>query len=101
MPAWDLARPAAWFACGLLPPDEWHRFLTAYRAAGGPAVPVDGDPWPALDVPARALTVQTAARAITKAAAEGRRPDEIEQALIDACDRMASVPPELVREEAK
>ncbi|MFC8243273.1 phosphotransferase [Streptomyces chartreusis] len=101
VPAWDLARPAAWFACGLLPPDEWHRFLTAYRAAGGPAVPADGDPWPALDVPARALTVQTAARAITKAAAEGRRPDEIEQALVDTCDRMASVPAELVREEAK
>ncbi|WCD95587.1 aminoglycoside phosphotransferase family protein [Streptomyces sp. HUAS 31] len=101
VPAWDLARPAAWFACGLLPPDEWHRFLTAYRAAGGPAVPAIGDPWPALDVPARALTVQTAARAITKATAEGRRPDEIEQALIDTCDRMASVPPELVREEAK
>src|SRR5690606_5288557 len=39
VPAWDLARPAAWYACGLLAPDEWHRFLTAYRAAGGPAVP--------------------------------------------------------------
>ncbi|WP_405579476.1 phosphotransferase family protein [Streptomyces sp. NBC_01092] len=99
--AWDLGRPAAWFACGLLPPDEWHRFLTAYRAAGGSAVPGDGDPWPALDVPARALTVQTAARAITKAAAEGRPLDEVEQALVDACDRMASVPPELVHDEAK
>ncbi|GHH20871.1 phosphotransferase family protein [Streptomyces lanatus] len=101
VPAWDLGRPAAWFACGLLPPDEWHRFLTAYRAAGGPAVPADGDPWPALDVAARALTVQTAARAITKAEAEGRPLDEVEQALVDASDRMASFPPELVHEEAK
>lgn len=92
---------AAWFACGLLPPDEWHRFLTAYRAAAWPGRARRRRPWPALDVPARALTVQTAARAITKAAADGRRPDEIEQALVDACDRMASVPPELVREEAK
>ncbi|MDC0767690.1 phosphotransferase family protein [Streptomyces sp. HD] len=101
VPAWDLGRPAAWYACGLLSPEEWDRFLAAYRAAGGPAVPAEGDPWPALDVPARALTVQTAARAITKAAAEGRLLDEVEQSLVDACDRMRSVPPELAHGYAK
>ncbi|MGW0533819.1 phosphotransferase family protein [Streptomyces sp. NPDC003032] len=91
-PAWDLARPAAWYACGLLAPEEWSRFLGTYRAAAGPAVPPDGaDPWPALDVPARALTVQTAALAITKAVAADRPLDEVEQALIDACDRMGRV----------
>ncbi|MFG2557222.1 phosphotransferase family protein [Streptomyces sp. NPDC048581] len=90
VPAWDLGRPAAWYACGLLSPEEWNRFLTAYRAAGGPAVPADGDPWPALDVPARALTVQTAARAVTKALTEGRPLDEVEQSLVDACDRIAA-----------
>jgi hypothetical protein len=95
-PAWDLARPAAWYACGLLPAEEWARFLTAYRAAGGPAVPADGtDPWPALDVPARALTAQTAALAVAKSAKENRPLDEIEQAVVDACDRMAALPPEL------
>ncbi|MFJ7149880.1 phosphotransferase family protein [Streptomyces sp. NPDC100445] len=93
VPAWDLARPAAWYACGLLPPDEWTRFLTAYRRAGGPAVPADGDPWAALDVPARALTVQTAALALTKALTAGRPLDEVERALVDACARMPSVPP--------
>ncbi|MGK9464204.1 phosphotransferase enzyme family protein [Streptomyces sp. G6] len=92
-PAWDLARPAAWYACGLLPPEDWHRFLTAYRAAGGPALPSHEDPWPALDVPARALTVQTAARAVTKAVAAGRILDEVEQSLVDACSRMSSVSP--------
>ncbi|MBL1085336.1 phosphotransferase [Streptomyces actinomycinicus] len=92
-PAWDLARPAAWYACGLLPPDEWTRFLTAYRRHGGPAVPADGDPWAALDVPARALTVQTAARVLTKALAADRPLDEVEQAMVDACARMPSVPP--------
>ncbi|MEU1851690.1 aminoglycoside phosphotransferase family protein [Streptomyces sp. NPDC019990] len=101
VPAWDLARPAAWYACGLLPPGEWARFLTAYREAGGPAVPVEGDPWPALDVPARALTVQTAARAVVKAAGTGRHLDEVEQAVVDACDRMATVPPPLTRGHAK
>ncbi|WP_369256780.1 phosphotransferase [Streptomyces sp. R35] len=94
-PAWDLARPAAWYACGLLPPEEWLRFLTAYQRAGGPAVPAHGDPWPALDVAARALTVQTAALAIAKSVAAGQPLDEVQQAVIDACDRMGTVPPEL------
>jgi Ser/Thr protein kinase RdoA (MazF antagonist) len=92
VPAWDLARPAAWFACGLLPPDEWTRFLAAYRACAGPAVPADGDPWPALDVPARALAVQTAALALVRATTAQRPLDEIEQAVVDACDRMSRVP---------
>ncbi|MFC8367850.1 phosphotransferase family protein [Streptomyces sp. NPDC057239] len=93
VPEWDLARPAAWYACGLLAPDEWHRFLTAYRTAGGPAVPPDGDPWTALDAPARALTAQTAARAVTKAVAAGRPLDEVERSLVDACARMGPVCP--------
>ncbi|MEU2288290.1 aminoglycoside phosphotransferase family protein [Streptomyces sp. NPDC013178] len=101
VPAWDLARPAAWYACGLLPPDEWTRFLTAYREAHGPAVPADGDPWPALDVPARALTVQTAARAVTKALAGNRPLDEVEECLVDACARMLSLPPQLAPNSAK
>ncbi|MFE9726139.1 phosphotransferase [Streptomyces sp. NPDC005794] len=99
-PAWDLARPAAWYAAGLLPPEIWQRFLGAYRAAGGPAVRAEGDPWPELDVPARALTVQTAALALVKSMAEDRSPDEVEQLMIDACVRIASLPPELVSERA-
>ncbi|WP_406859772.1 phosphotransferase [Streptomyces sp. HUAS MG47] len=90
-PAWDLARPAAWYAAGILPPDIWSAFLAAYRAAGGPAVPADGDPWPQLDVPARALTVQTAALALVKSAAEDRPLDEVERLMLDACARIASV----------
>ncbi|WP_371658721.1 aminoglycoside phosphotransferase family protein [Streptomyces sp. NBC_00280] len=100
-PTWDLARPAAWYACGLLPPDEWTRFLTAYRTAGGPAVPADGDPWPALDTAARALTVQTAALAIVKATAADRPLDDVQRAVVDACARMGSVPPELAHENTK
>ncbi|MEF9902666.1 phosphotransferase family protein [Streptomyces sp. P9-A2] len=90
-PAWDLGRPAAWFACGLLAPQEWGRFLDAYRAAGGPALDAAQDPWAALDVPARALTVQTAARTVTKAVADGRPLDEVDHALVDACRRIAAV----------
>lgn len=90
-PAWDLARPAAWYAAGLMSPEVWMRFLSAYRAAGGCAVPADGDPWPALDVPARALTVQTAALAVAAAAREGRPLDEVEEAFVDACRRIARI----------
>ncbi|MFF6782408.1 phosphotransferase [Streptomyces sp. NPDC012510] len=96
VPAWDLARPAAWYACGLLLPDEWTRFLTAYQRARGPAVPAQGDPWPVLDVPARALTVQTAALAIAKSTASGRPLDDAQRSVVDACDRMEGIPPELV-----
>ncbi|MFJ6441827.1 phosphotransferase enzyme family protein [Streptomyces sp. NPDC091649] len=94
-PAWDLARPAAWYAAGLLAPEDWSAFLDAYRSAGGPAVSATGSPWPELDVPARALTVQTAALALAKGAAERREPDELEQLMIASCARIATLPPEL------
>ncbi|MFC4530526.1 phosphotransferase family protein [Sphaerisporangium dianthi] len=87
-PAWDLARPAAWYATGLLSPDLWERFLSAYLDAGGSAVPA-ADPWRELDVPARALTVQLAATAVATAGAEGRPLDEVEQVLVSSCGRIA------------
>ncbi|MER6096374.1 aminoglycoside phosphotransferase family protein [Streptomyces sp. NPDC001728] len=86
-PAWDLARPAAWFAAGILPPEVWSRFLGSYQDAGGPAV--GADPWPRLDFPARALTVQTAALALAKSTAERRTLDEVEEVMIDTCARIA------------
>ncbi|MFF7814778.1 phosphotransferase family protein [Streptomyces sp. NPDC007945] len=85
-PAWDLARPAAWFAAGLLPAEVWARFLGAYEAAGGPATAPD--PWARLDLPARALTVQTAALALAKSTAEGRGLDEVEGVMIGTCARI-------------
>ncbi len=99
-PAWDLARPAAWYAAGLLAPEDWSACLDAYRSAGGPAVPAAGDPWPELDVPARALTVQTAALALAKCAAEQRDPDELEQLMIESCARIATLPSELAADHA-
>ncbi|MFJ3902580.1 phosphotransferase family protein [Streptomyces sp. NPDC090025] len=88
-PAWDLARPAAWYAAGLLEPGVWSRFLTAYETAGGPAT--RPDPWLRLDLPARALTVQTAALALAKSTTERRPLDEVEQVMIDICARIGSV----------
>lgn len=95
-PAWDLARPAAWYAAGILPAGQWLRFLDAYRAAGGTAAgPPGSDPWPELDLAARALTVQTAALGLAKAAAAGRPPDEAEQLMLAACARISELPAEL------
>lgn len=88
-PAWDLARPAAWYAAGLLDQEVWDRFLGAYLAAGGPAL--DGeDPWRRLDLPARAMTAQLAATALSRARREGREPDEAEQSLIESCARIVA-----------
>ncbi|MFD3549163.1 phosphotransferase [Streptomyces sp. NPDC058655] len=92
-PSWDLARPAAWYAAGVLDPGAWLRFLDAYRTAGGPAAgPPGSDPWPELDLAARALTVQAGAQSLAKAAQGGRRPDEVERLMVDACARIAAVP---------
>lgn len=88
-PAWDLARPAALYSAGVLPPGEWERFLGAYREAGGPAVPPDGDPWAALDVPARSLAIQIAATCVKSARDENRGLDEPEQALVGTCTRIS------------
>jgi hypothetical protein len=74
-PAADLARPAGFWAAGLLTDVDWHRFIDGYREAGGPTLP-SGDPWPVLEPFARAAVVAAAAN----------QPDEL---LIAACARMA------------
>jgi hypothetical protein len=75
-PAWDLARPAGFWAAGLIPDDDWMTFVQAYRDEGGPALP-SGDPWPVLDPFARAAVVHAAAN----------HPDD--ELLLAACVRMA------------
>ena len=87
-PAWDLARPAAWYAAGLLPQAAWGRFLSAYHAAGGPALAPDRDPWVVLDIPARALTVQAAALSVAKAIGSGAELGQISTDLVACCERM-------------
>lgn len=74
-PAWDLARPAGFWAAGLIPDDDWHAFLDGYRAAGGPASP-GGDPWQTLEPFARAAVITAAAN----------HPDD--DLLVAACERM-------------
>ncbi|SDH63484.1 hypothetical protein SAMN05421505_11969 [Sinosporangium album] len=88
--AWDLARPAAWFAMGLLERSAWERFVTAYVEAGGRALG-PGDPWERLDVPARALSAQLAAGAVAKARREHRPLDEVDALLVETCARIVSV----------
>lgn len=86
--AWDLGRPAGFWAAGLLDDASWTAFLSAYRAAGGPAVPPDGDPWPRLDLPARAEVVVAAARAVHRTHLGAEVWDDTAEALLTACARM-------------
>lgn len=95
-PAWDLARPAALHAAGVLDPETWGRFLDAYVAAGGAAVD-PRDPWAALDVPARALVVQMAARALLAAQRDEKPLDEAQEALVETCDRIVAAHPHMAR----
>ncbi|PQP40100.1 phosphotransferase family protein [Mycolicibacterium austroafricanum] len=80
-PAWDLARPAGFWAAGLIPDVDWQTFLEAYRARG-PGLP-PGDPWRVLEPFARAAVVHAAATGL----AHGDT-DDTQQALLDACERM-------------
>jgi aminoglycoside phosphotransferase (APT) family kinase protein len=89
-PVWDLARPAALFAAGVLLPKAWGRFVSAYRGARGIALPPHADPWTVLDVPARSLVVQLAATGLVSAANEGRELDHDEAALVETCRRMVA-----------
>jgi hypothetical protein len=90
-PAWDLARPAGFWAAGLLPDGDWAEFLGAYREAGGPAVPAEGDPWPRLDIPARSAVVVAAARALTRVHQDGW--DDAAEALVATCLRLPRTVP--------
>lgn len=90
-PVWDLARPAALYSAGVLAHEDWTRFLDAYRASGGPAVPADDGLWAALDVPARALVIQIAATCVKSARKDDRPLDGAERALVDTCTRISSV----------
>jgi hypothetical protein len=82
-PAWDLSRPAGFWAAGLLPDPDWTELLDAYRAAGGPAVPATGDPWPALDLPARAAVVIAAVQQL-----RSTHKEDTGDLLVSACRRM-------------
>ncbi|WP_218133655.1 phosphotransferase family protein [Lentzea fradiae] len=80
-PVWDLARPAALFAAGILPPDLWARFLGAYRETGGIAVTTSE--WDVLNIPAQAYVVQMAARALVTGL-------QAVEPLVAACRRIVS-----------
>lgn len=83
-PAWDLARPAGFWAAGLLDDHAWAGFLDGYRGAAGPAVPALRDPWPPLDLPARCAVHVGAVRVLTRAV----HSDLTADALLAACRRM-------------
>ena len=85
-PAWDLARPAGFWAAGLVDDDGWTALLEGYRSAGGPALPpAPADPWQVLEPLARAAIITAAAADLAAGCA-----DETAAALLFACARMPS-----------
>ena len=84
-PAWDLGRPAGFWAAGLLGDEQWRSFLDGYRSSGGPGVPPDGDPWPRLDLPARCAVFVAAVRELRAQPAPSDHPGSD---LLQACSRM-------------
>jgi len=83
-PAWDLSRAAGFNAAGLLPDEDWDEFVAAYREAGGPAIPADGDPWPSLLLPTQASLVIAAAQQLRSG-----HDSAATFALLDACQRLS------------
>ncbi len=84
-PAWDLGRPAGFWAAGLLGDEQWRTFLDGYLSSGGPGAPPDGDPWPRLDLPARCAVFVAAVRELRV------RPEHSQNSasdLLQACSRM-------------
>lgn len=86
-PTWDLARPAAFFAAGLLSSEEWDSFLRSYLEFGGKAVDRN-DIWQSLSPAAQCLTIQCAAVALGKAQESGRDLLDDERAFVASCERM-------------
>ena len=84
-PAWDLARPAGFWASGLLDDESWRAFLDGYRGGRGPAVAATGDPWPSLDLPARCAVFVAAVRATSVQPVHSGDPAA---SLLAACARM-------------
>ncbi|WP_018160630.1 hypothetical protein [Smaragdicoccus niigatensis] len=82
---WDFARPAAWFAIGLIEGRQWQTLVESYREAGGQAI----SSWSEIDRFAQAFTVQAAARAVVKADLEQRSLTEAEREFVGACARIA------------
>ncbi|GAA3848141.1 phosphotransferase family protein [Streptomyces sedi] len=85
-PMWDLGRPAAWYAAGLLPPPDWQLLLDGYGLTTAVA------PWARVDGAARAYTVQGAARALLLAQGENAELADDGVALVDSCGRIAVLP---------
>lgn len=86
-PTWDLGRAAAFHLLGVVPRGPWRVLVSAYRDAGGLALP-DDDLWRHLERGARAHVVHAAARALIRHRLTGDHPDDLDRELLRACDRM-------------
>ena len=91
IPEWDLARPAALFASGILPPDAWQCFIESYGKNISNHEFNQKNLWSRLDIPAKVMVVKLATSAVNRAIQTKEDLDDSEIQLIETCNAISSV----------
>jgi hypothetical protein len=85
IPEWDLARPAALFAAGILPAHLWQSFIESYAEHKFKYKLNERKLWSKLDIPAKVMTVKLATNAVNRATLSGDNLEDSELQLIETC----------------
>ncbi len=91
IPEWDLARPAALFASGILPPDAWQSFIESYGKNRANYEFSQEELWSNLDIPAKVMVVKLATSAVNRALQTREDLDDSEIQLIETCNAISRV----------
>jgi hypothetical protein len=82
---WDLARPAALFAAGILPAQFWQSFIESYAEHRFKCKLNEKKLWSSLDIPAKVMTVKLATNAVNRATLTDDYLEDSELELIETC----------------
>ncbi len=85
IPEWDLARPAALFAAGILPAHLWNSFIVSYAGDKFNHKLNENKLWSKLDIPAKVMTVNLATIAVNRATLTDENLEDSELQLIETC----------------
>ena len=85
IPEWDLARPSALFAAGILPAPLWRSFIESYFELGLKQTLNEKILWSNLDMPAKVMTIKLACLALNRATLADEQLEDTEMQLIETC----------------
>ncbi len=85
IPEWDLARPAALFAAGVLPAHLWQSFIESYAGHKFIYNFNEKELWSNLDIPAKVMIVNLATIAVNRARLADENLEDSELQLIETC----------------